>query len=128
MPPQLTDVSPGIEADATRRGLNLSIVQAKDAIDKALAERLKASAAALDDALPNKEAGGPRTAGVLSLLKRVWLAFRRRQNGQLTLQDLSDRELSDIGLTRAEVDYLSPQRAIDTLRDSAAYLWSRRGM
>ena len=132
MPPQLTDISPGIEADATRRGLNLSIVQAKDAIDKALAQRLRASAAALDSAVLDKEAAGPTAASTPSLtglLKRAWLAFlTRRQNPQLTLQDLSDRELMDIGLTRGEVDYISPQRAIDTLRDSTMYLWSRRGM
>ncbi|MCG2671832.1 DUF1127 domain-containing protein [Bradyrhizobium sp. GCM10023182] len=127
MPPQLTDISPGIGGEAARRGLSLSIVQAKGAIDHALAERLKASAKALDE-----EAAGPTAAStpsLLGLLKQAWLAFlARRQNPQLTLQDLSDRELMDIGLTRGEVDYLSPQRAIDTLRDSTMYLWSRRGM
>ncbi|MCG2630404.1 DUF1127 domain-containing protein [Bradyrhizobium sp. WYCCWR 13023] len=127
MPPQLTDISPGIGGEAARRGLSLSIVQAKGAIDHALAERLKASAKALDE-----EAAGPTAAStpsLLGLLKRAWLAsLARRQNPQLTLQDLSDRELMDIGLTRGEVDYLSPQRAIDTLRDSTMYLWSRRGM
>lgn len=129
MPPQLTDASPGIEGEAARRGLNLSIVQAKDAIDQALAVRLKASAAALDGAWPDKDAAGPAAPGVFGLLKRAWLAFQeRRQNPQLTLQDLSDRELMDIGLTRGEIDYLTPQRSIDTLRDSTWYLWSRGGM
>lgn len=130
MPPQLTDVSPGIEGDAARRGLNLSIVQAKDAIDQALAARLKASAAALDDALSEKDAAGPpaaSTRNILSSLKRYWRAFRDRRQSP-SLQELSDRELMDIGLTRGEIDYLTPQRAIDTLRDSTMYLWSRRGM
>ncbi|SFK19793.1 hypothetical protein [Bradyrhizobium sp. Gha] len=129
MPPQLTDISPGVEGEAARRGLNLSIVSAKSAVDAALAARLKASAAALDDALSEKDAAGPPTRSVLSLLRQAWLAFwdwRRRP--QLTLQDLSDRELMDIGLTRSEVDYLSPQRAIDNLRDSTRYLWNRGGM
>jgi hypothetical protein len=31
----------------------------------------------------------------------------------------------DIGLTRGEIDYLNPQRAIDRLRDSAIYQSSR---
>jgi uncharacterized protein YjiS (DUF1127 family) len=129
MPPQLTDISPGIEGDAARRGLNLSIVQAKDALDQALAARLKASANALDGALQDKEAGGPKTPGVLGLLKRAWLALlERRQTPQASLQDLSDRELMDIGLTRGEVDTLSPHRAIDNLRDSTRYLWNRGGM
>lgn len=132
MPPQLTNISPGNEGDAARRGLSLSIVSAKSAVDQALAARLKASAAALDDALPDKDAAGPAAAStrsVLGLLRRVWLAFQeRRRNQRLTLQDLSDRELMDIGLTRSEIDYLTPQRAIDRLRDSTRYVWSRGGM
>ncbi|SFJ76031.1 DUF1127 domain-containing protein [Bradyrhizobium sp. cf659] len=63
---------------------------------------------------------------VLSLLKRYWRAFReRRRSPTVTLQDLSDRELMDIGLTRGEIDYITPERAIDTLRDRATALWSR---
>lgn len=132
MPPQLTKISPGIEGDAARRGLTFSIVSAKNAVDQALAARLKASAAALDDALPDKDAAGSAAAStrsVLGLLRRVWLAFQERhRNQRLTLQDLSDRELMDIGLTRSEIDYLTPQRAIDRLRDSTRYLWNRGGM
>ncbi|MDN5005394.1 DUF1127 domain-containing protein [Bradyrhizobium sp. GCM10027634] len=127
MPPQQTDISPGIEADAARRGLALSIVQAKGAIDQALAERLKASAKALDGALLDKEAGSGRS--VLGLLKRSWRALQRRRQGlRVSLYDLGDRELMDIGLTRGEINYLTPQRAIDTLRDSTTHLWSGRGM
>ncbi|MDI3565146.1 hypothetical protein [Bradyrhizobium sp. Arg816] len=64
----------------------------------------------------------------LSLLKRYWRAFReRRRSPTVCLHDLSDRELIDIGLTRGEIDYLTPQRAIDTLRDRATDLW-RRGV
>lgn len=132
MPPQLTNISPGIEGDAARRGPKLSIVSAKSAVDQALAARLKASAAALDKALPDKDAAGPAAASVrsvLDLLGQYWRAFwQRRQNTQLRLQDLSDRELMDIGLTRSEIDYLTPQRAIDRLRDNTRYLWSRGGM
>jgi uncharacterized protein YjiS (DUF1127 family) len=63
---------------------------------------------------------------VLSLLKRYWRAFQeRRWHSRDTLQDLSDRELMDIGLTRGEIDYITPERAIDTLRDRATDLWSR---
>ncbi|GLR85544.1 DUF1127 domain-containing protein [Bradyrhizobium iriomotense] len=68
------------------------------------------------------------TRSVLGLLKRYWRAFqerRQRQSLRATLQDLSDRELMDIGLTRAEVDYITPQRAIDRLRDRTTYLWGR---
>jgi uncharacterized protein YjiS (DUF1127 family) len=132
MPPQLTNVSPEIEGDAARRGLTLSIGQAKSAVDQALAARLKATAAALDNALSDKDAAGPTAAStrtILGLVKQYWRAFRqRRQSPRLSLQDLSDRELSDIGLTRSEIGHLTPQRAIDRLRDSTMYLWSRGGM
>lgn len=66
---------------------------------------------------------------VLSRLKRYWLVFQQRRRGQLvTLQDLNDRQLMDIGLTRGEVDRIRPERAIDRLRDRAADPWSRGGM
>jgi uncharacterized protein YjiS (DUF1127 family) len=132
MPPQLTNISPGIEGDAARRGPRLSIVSAKSAVDQALAARLKASAAALDNALADKSAVGPAAAStrsVLGLLRQYWHAFQqRRQNPRLSLQDLSDRELRDIGLTRGEIDHLTPQRSIDNLRDSTRYLLNRGGM
>jgi uncharacterized protein YjiS (DUF1127 family) len=132
MPPQLTDISPGIEGEAARRGLSLSIAQAKDAVDQALAARLKASAAALDDTLSEKDAAGPPVAStrrVLGVLRQYWRAFQDwHRSSRVTLQDLSDRELADIGLTRAEIDHLTPGRAIDTLRDSTRSLLSRGGM
>lgn len=127
MPPQQTNVSPRIGDDAARRGLTLSIASAKSAVDQALAARLKASAAALDDALSEKDAAGPpavSTRSILDLLRRYWRAFLKRSRGP-RLQDLSDRALLDVGFTRAEIDYLTPQRAIDRLRDSAADPWSR---
>ena len=129
MPPQQTDVSLGIEGEAARRGPKLAIVSAKSAVDQALAARLKASAAALDDALSEKDAG-PAAASTRSVLgKRAWLAIWERRRGRHpSLQDLSDRELMDIGLTRSEVDYLSPQRVIDNLRDSARYFGNGGGM
>lgn len=78
MPPQQTNISPGIEGDAARRGPKLSIVSAKSAVDQALTARLKASAAALDKALSDKDAAGPAAAstrGVLDLLGQYWRAF-----------------------------------------------------
>lgn len=129
MPPQLTNISPGI---AARRSPRLSIVSAKSAVDEALAARLKASAVALDNALSDKDVAGPAAAstrGIFGLVKQIWRSFQqRRQNPRFSLQDLSDRELMDIGLTRGEVDRLTPQRSIDNLRDSTRYLLSRGGM
>jgi uncharacterized protein YjiS (DUF1127 family) len=71
------------------------------------------------------------TRSIPGLLAQYWRAFqdwRWRQGPQIALQDLSDRTLMDIGLTRGEVDYISPERAIDRLRDHATDLWTRGGM
>jgi len=84
-------------------------------------------AAGLDLKLPIALAR--ETRSVLGLLKRYWRAFQERRQYQSLragLACLSDRELMDIGLTRDEIDYITPQRAIDRLRDM--YLWNRGGM
>ena len=101
MPPQPTNITSGTERDAA--GLELPIAWAKNAMDAA------------------------STRSVPGLLKRYWRAFqerRQRHRLRVSLHDLSERQLMDIGLTREEIDYITPQGAIDRLRDSA-YLWSR---
>ena len=130
MPPQQTNITSETGRDATGLGLDLdlSVALAEDAMDEALAvARINASAAALADTLSEKDAAGPTAAStwsVLGLLKRYWRAYQeRRQSLRATLHNLSDRELMDIGLTRDEIDYITPHRAIDKLRDSTTYLW-----
>jgi uncharacterized protein YjiS (DUF1127 family) len=52
-------------------------------------------------------AGSPRRAA--NLLRRCFDAFcarRIREALRATLENLSDRELKDIGVTRGEIDYL----------------------
>jgi uncharacterized protein YjiS (DUF1127 family) len=124
MPPQQTNLTSETGRDAAELGLDLSIALVKDAMGEALAAaRPDASIVALGDALSEKDAAGPpaaSTRSVMSLLKRYWRAFqerRQRQSLRATLHDLSDRELMDIGVTREEIDYIAPHRAIDTLRD-----------
>ena len=100
------------------------------------AARPDASIVALREALSEKDAAGPPAASarsVLSLLKGYWRAFqeqRQRQRLRASLHDLSDRELMDIGVTRAEIDCIAAHRAIDRLRDGTMLLWmlSRGGM
>ena len=130
MPPQQSNITSVTERDAAGLRLDLSVALANDTMDGALA----APIATLDDALSEKNAAG-RAAGlarsVLSLLARYWRAFQKRLQRQSlrdTLQDLSDRELSDIGLTRGEIDYLTPERAVDAMRDRTMHLWGGRGM
>ena len=125
MPPQLTNITSEPGRDAAR--LELPVAWAKNAIDNAAA-RLNASLATPLDALSETDgAASPRS--VLGLLKLYWRAFwerRRRESLRNSLSCLDDRQLMDIGLTRGEIDYLNPQRAIDRLRDNA--IQSSRGV
>jgi uncharacterized protein YjiS (DUF1127 family) len=62
------------------------------------------------------------------LLKRYWRSYqqRRRQHWlRATLRDLTERELTDIGVMRADIDFLAAERALDRLRDDTRYLWMR---
>jgi uncharacterized protein YjiS (DUF1127 family) len=124
MPPQQTNLTSETGRDAAGLGLDLSIALVKDAMGEALAAaRPDASIAALRDALSEKDAAGPpaaSTCSVLSLLKGYWRAFgeqRQRRRLRASLHDLSDRQLMDIGVTRAEIDCIAAHRAIDRLRD-----------
>ena len=56
------------------------------------------------------------TRHVTSFVWKFWDAFqerRERQKLSVTLSDLSDRELTDIGTTRSEIDYVASHRGID---------------
>jgi uncharacterized protein YjiS (DUF1127 family) len=128
MPPQQTNLTSETGRDAAGLGLDLSIALVKDAMGEALAAAPPdASIAALRDALSEKDSAGPpaaSTRSVLRLLKGYWRAFQeRRKRLRASLHDLSDRELMDIGVTRAEIDCLAAHRAIDRLRDGTAHLW-----
>ena len=129
MPPQQTNLTSKTGRDAA--GLGLSIALVKDAMGEALAApRPDAPIAALRDALSEKDAAGPpaaSTRSVLSLLKGYWRGFqerRQRRRVRVSLHDLSDRELMDIGVTRAEIDCIAAHRAIDRLRDGTTHLWT----
>lgn len=130
MPPQQTNLTSEPGRDAAGHGLDLSIALVKDAMGEALAAaRADASIVTLRDAVSEKDAAGPpaaSTRSVLSLLKGYWRAFqeqRQRQRLRASLHDLSDRELMDIGVTRAEIDCIAAHRAIDRLRDGSTHLW-----
>ena len=71
------------------------------------------------------------TRTVFSLLQGYWRAFRERRQRKwlrVSLRDLSDRELMDIGLTPGDVDYLVADRAFERLRNDTRYLWLPRGV
>ena len=127
MPPQQTKLT----SETGRDGLypDLAIALEKDATGDALAEACPdASIAALRDAPSEKDAAGlpvASTRSVLSLLEGYWRAFRKwrqRERLRVSLHDLSDRELMDIGLTSSEIDYIDAGRAIERLRDGMTHL------
>jgi uncharacterized protein YjiS (DUF1127 family) len=135
MPPRQTNLSSEAGREAPGLCLDLSIAVAKDAAgDASAAARPDASIEALRDAFSEKQAAGPpavSTPSVLSLLKGYWRAFQqRRQRDRLrvSLQDLSDRELMDIGLSPGDIDYIVAHRAIERLRDGTMYPWWSRGV
>ncbi|GKQ52727.1 DUF1127 domain-containing protein [Bradyrhizobium sp. Ce-3] len=130
MPPQ-QNLTPETGRDAAR----LRLVLVKDAAGDPLTEACPdASIAARRDAFSEKQAAGPplaSTRSVLGLLGRCWRAFqKRRQRARLrvSLRDLSERELMDIGLTQGDIDRIVAGRAIERLRDDTAYLWLSRGL
>jgi uncharacterized protein YjiS (DUF1127 family) len=135
MPPQQTNLTSETGRDAAGLGLDLSIALVKDAMGEALAAaRPDASIVAPRDASSEKDAAGAPAAStrsvlsllVLSLLKGYWRGFqerRQRQRLRTSLHDLSDRELMDIGVTRAEIDCIAAHRAIERLRDGTTHLW-----
>ena len=125
-PEQTNFTEPGRDA----AGLHLAVAIAKDATGDVLAgARPNASIAALRDALSEKQAAGPpagSTRSVLSLLGEYWRAFRKRRQRKswcVSLHELSDRELKDIGLTQDDIEYIVARRAFERLRDGAMYLW-----
>ncbi|MBR0897318.1 DUF1127 domain-containing protein [Bradyrhizobium tropiciagri] len=133
MPPQQTNFTAEPGRDAA--GLSRAIALAKDAPGDALAETCPdASIAARRDAFSEKEAAGPPVASTRSLpglLQRCWRAFRnwqQRRSLRVSLRDLSDRELMDIGVTPSDIDYIAAHRALERLRDSRAHLWLSRGL
>ncbi len=134
MPPQSTTITPEAERDAAVLRLDRSIALAKEAMDEVLtaAARVNASVATPRGPLSRREGVGAAAEPAQSLrglLERYWRAFRYwRQSRRVSLQDLNDRELADIGLTRGEIGHLAPGRAIDALRDRTRYLLNHTGM
>ena len=135
MPPQQTNLTSDTRRDATGLRLDLAIALAQDATGDALAAaRPDASIASLTDAFSEKTAAGPPAAPtrrVLSLLQGYWRAFqerRQRERLRISLHDLSERELMDIGLTPADIDYIVAHQALKRLRDGTTYFWLSRGL
>ena len=135
MPPQQTNLTSQTGRDAAGLRFDLAIALVKDPMGDALAEECPdVSIAALRDAFSEKEAAGPpvtSTRSVLGLLQEYWRAFRewrQRERLRVSLRDLSERELIDIGLTPSDINYIVAGRAIERLRDGTTYQLLSRGV
>ncbi|MGJ5179495.1 DUF1127 domain-containing protein [Bradyrhizobium oligotrophicum] len=73
--------------------------------------------------LSEKDAAGPPvtpTWPIIRLIGRCWRAIQarqRREHVRASLNELSERELTDIGITRAEIEHIAALRTLDGLRD-----------
>ena len=90
--------------------------------------------ASVKDALSEKQAAGPpaaSTRNVLRSLRGYWRTFRerrRRNKLRVSVNDLSDRQLMDIGLTTGDIERIVAHRAFERLRDGTTYPWLSRGV
>lgn len=61
-------------------------------------------------------------------LKRVWRGYqeqRQQYRLRMGLLSLTERELKNIGITSADIGYITAHRDIDRLRDGTMYPWMR---
>jgi len=135
MPPQQTNLTSETKRDAAAIGPDLSIALVTSAMGSTLpAARHDASIAVLRDAVSEKDAAGPQAAAtrrLFSLLARYWRAFqesRRSRSLRVSVRDLSERQLMDIGLPAGDIDHIAAHRAIEGLRDATRHLWMSRGV
>ena len=135
MPPQQTNLTSETRRDAAGLGPDLSIALVTGAMGSALpAAGHDSSIAALRDALSDKDAAGPpaaATRSVFNSLGRYWRAFqksRRSRRLHVSVRDLSERQLIDIGLPPGDIAHIAADRAIERLRDGTTHLWMCRGV
>ncbi|WP_315780404.1 MULTISPECIES: DUF1127 domain-containing protein [unclassified Bradyrhizobium] len=115
--------------------VDLSIASVTDAISSVQpSTQSETSLAALREVLSEKDAAGPPATPtwlIIRLIGRCWRAvqaWQRREYVRVSLYELSERELTDIGVTRAEIEHIAALQTLDGLRDNPRYLISRRGM
>lgn len=110
MQPEQTNLASVSERDAAARLLRSP--------NPAIAVRADASSEKAERAVPKRSFFG--------LLKQYWREFQercRRQTSRTNLHELSERNLTDIGVRRDEIDSSDPRQAIDRLRHSNTDFW-----
>jgi len=137
MPPHQTNSTMDVARRHARPGVDLSIASNHDAMSGVLqATYPDAAIAARQDASSEKNAAGPPATPtwlIIRLVGRSWRALqerRRRETLRANLYELSERELTDIGITRAEIEHIAALQTLGGVRDDPHYfgLVSRRIM
>ena len=110
-------------------GLDQSAASMAFAADNVLAAASEgaAIAARAAAAAENKVAASPAAAtqSILTILKQYWRRLQKRRQRQrlsIALHELSERELTDIGVTRAEIETITAHRTLDRLKSGMTRL------
>ncbi len=134
MPPHHTHSTIGA-GHVSGLNVDLSLASATGAIGSVQPSmQSEASIAALREVLSEKDAAGPPATPtwlIIRLIGRCWRAiqaWQRRESVRASLSGLSERELTDIGMTRAEIEHIAALQTLESLRENPLYLVSRRGM
>ncbi|CAL78254.1 hypothetical protein BRADO4516 [Bradyrhizobium sp. ORS 278] len=136
MPPH-THLTAEIARDAAPLGLDRPIAtktiatKTNAARDVPTAPR-PASVTLLREAAPEKNAAAPPgISGLRGMLAQLWHAFqdgRRLRRLRIQLVDLSETQLIDIGVNRADIEHIAAHRALEKLKDNTAHLMMSRGV
>ncbi|CCE02215.1 DUF1127 domain-containing protein [Bradyrhizobium sp. STM 3809] len=120
MPPHQIDLTAETASHAPVLGASLPIAQ-----DAPVASRPDVIVAALADAASEKDAAGPPASPtwlIIRVIVHCWRAFhawRWRESLRASFHDMSERELTDIGITRGEIDCIVAHRDLEQLKDRA---------
>jgi len=126
MQPQHHNLESQTGTDAA--GFDQSAASMAFAADNVLAAASEGAAiAARAAAAENKVAASPAAAtqSILTILKQYWRRLQKRRQRQrlsIALHELSERELTDIGVTRAEIETITAHRTLDRLKSGMTRL------
>jgi uncharacterized protein YjiS (DUF1127 family) len=111
-------------------GLDPSAASMTVAADNVVAAASAAAALTVRAPAENKAAASPATAtrSIVTNLARCWQRWRerRRRQRRIALHELSERELTDIGVTRVDIEYISALQELDRLKSDTT-MWTRSG-
>ncbi|BAM89214.1 conserved hypothetical protein [Bradyrhizobium oligotrophicum S58] len=128
MPPHQTNATIDTARRDARLDVDFSVASVKDAMSSVRpATSPDACMAVRQDASSEKDAAGPPATPtwlIIRLIGRCWRALQernRRESLRANLYELSERELTDIGITRAEIEHIAALQTLDGLKDDPRY-------